>query len=391
MDIQTMTEEPRVSTPRTPATTERRDVARLAGKLTRRRGSGKATSKRGWFIWAGVLVVAIGGYLGWKALQPQRVDISVVAYQRIGPAAHPLLRGSGYVTYPRSATVATTSRTPVDKLYFDEGEHVRAGQVLAEFNHLELDAQRRAQLALLADARASLARTQSLHDAGAASEVDLQRAQAAVTQAQSSLNLTEAQLATTTVRAPFSGLVTRKLVEVGEIAVQGICTIVDDSKTLVAIDVSQEDISRIGPGQPAVVTLDAYPDVEYAALVVERSPTADQSKNTVEIRLQVLQPDARFEPQLSAKVFFVSDSVAHNQPVQAVLAADESAVISEGAQHYVWLLSDGRAVRKQVEIGRDLGDQVEILGGLRENDQVVAGADDLHLREGERIAPKQAV
>lgn len=360
-------------------------LARLAAGLVRDRSASKRALRRRWLVWSLVIVLAIAGYVAWRMLRPVPVQTTIVTYQRVGPAARPILRQSGYVTYPRIVTVATTARTPVTALHFSEGQLVKKGAVLARFENSELVAQEQAQTVVLRDAQATLDRTRRLHEAGAASDAVLQQAQAAVDQADASLNLTRTQLAHTILRAPLAGLVTEKRVEVGEVATQGVCTLVDVSRTLIEVDVNQADIGKISPAQPAVVTLDAYPEVEYAAHVSTVSPAADQAKNTVQVKIEVLHPDGRFKPQLSAKVFFVNEALPENQPVHAVLAVDTSALVQEGGQVYAWVLEDGRAVRRALQLGQDLGEVAEVLGGLRENEQVITNAARRSLRQKERV------
>lgn len=366
------------------------DLDRLAARLVRERNPRRSARKtRRWLLLGAVLALAVLGFLAWRTLRSVPVDVAVVAFQRTGAAAHPILRLSGFVTYPRIVTVAATARTPVERLGFEEGQRVQRGAVLATFRNDELAAQQRTQEIVLHDAQATLTRVENLKAAGAASEADLQRAQTAVAAAQANLDLLQAQRANTVVRAPFAGLVTQKLVEVGEVAAQGVCRLIDDATTLVQVDVNQEDIARIGPQQPAVVTLDAYAELEYAARIYQVAPTADQARNTVTVKVQVLAPDARFLPQLSAKVYFVEQPQAANAPVSAVLAVDKSAVVTEQGQTYVWRIRDGKAARQEVETGEDLGDQIEITAGLQVDEQVVAKAAQYQLKDGARVAPRQ--
>lgn len=363
---------------------DRASLAGLAARLVRDRGVAVRAHRRRWILVALALVLAAAGYAAWRLLRPVPVPTDVVVFQRVGPTARPLLRQSGTVTYPRVVTVASTARAPVAALYAAEGQRVARGAVLARHDDRELAAQRAVQAVLLDDAAATLRRTQELHGAGAASEADLQRAQTAVDHARATLALTDVQLAQTVVRAPFGGLVVETLVDVGEVAAQGVCRLADAARTLVTVDVSQADVGRIGASQPAAVTLDAFPDVEYAARVWAVGAAADPARNTVPVRVEVLAPDAHFKPGLSARVFFVDEAPGGNRAVEAVLAVDSAAV---GAEAPVWVVADGRVRRRDVQLGRRLdGGRREVVGGLLENERVVVGPARTRLREGERVA-----
>jgi multidrug resistance efflux pump len=138
----------------------------------------------------------------------------------------------------------------------------------------------------------------------------------AVEVAKATLALAERDQEDTIVRAPFSGVVTVKAAQAGEIVSPqsagggftrtGIGTIVDMDSLEVEVDVSENFINRVRPNQPATIRLNAYPDWEIPAAVIAVIPTADRSKATVKVRVGFQQKDARVLPEMGARVSFLN-------------------------------------------------------------------------------------
>jgi len=364
-------------------------LQQLANKLVRnRQQSGQKRRKKKFIVWSVIiLLIIIGGGLWWW-LRPTPVEISIVSYQRVGPTANPILRMSGYVTYPRISVVGSTNPTPVKELNFREGDYVRQGDILARFDDSQLQAQLKLQEVTIAGLQRSLNRTRNLNEAGAVSEADLQNLQNQLATAQAQSNLIRTQIAQTVVKAPFNGLVIDKLVETGEIPSAGICRIADTSSTFVSVDINQEDISLIHENQPAVVTLDAYPDMEYAAVLSRVLPTANQAKNTIPAYLRVLKPDKRFIPLMSARVFFVKGLQTQNQEVKAALAIDKTAIFTENGKNYAWQVKRGQAYQTAVLLGDTLQNGIRMLSGLKADDRVILNPQNYKLYQGMHVSIK---
>lgn len=367
---------------------EKSRIQELASQLTRNRKDIKQRRKvKRWLTWILVIAFIGTGYFVWQIYRPISVPSTVVSYQRIGSAAQPKLRLSGTVTYPRISTISAQTQTPVTRLEFNIGDRVQAGDILAEFDNSELLARRRIQQIAIRDLEETLQRTQNLYDGGAASDSDLQSTRTQLASARANLNLLNTQIQNSTIRAPFSGIIVDKMVEVGEIAPQGICKLADDSRILVAVDVNQEDISKITPQSSAVVSLDAYPGTEYAANIFEIMPTADPAKNTIQVKVALLNPSDRFRPNMSAKVFFTDQKVTENAPVKAVLTVDKSAVVQENGKATLLVIVDGRIRKRSVKLGMPIGDQlVEVTSGIAPDQRVVLNPGQYGLNPGDRVS-----
>ena len=362
-------------------------VKTLAQRLTRsRQPAGTQGSRRTLLLFILVALLSVPGYWIWQAYRPQPVEVVIASYQRAGAAAHPILRQSGFVTYPRMITVGSNSAGIIDRITFEEGDAVQKGEILASFDDKTLLAQKSTHEAAVQDARQTLTRTQNLHAAGAASSIALQQAQTRLQAALAQVELVDVLIESAQIRAPFSGRILERLADVGERVPAGICILVDDSKTLIEIEISQDEISLLQENQPALVVLDAYPEMEYAGELFRMRPMASRTTNTIRAQVELFEPDPRILPNMSARVYFVSDEQTSNAQVYSVLALDQSALFTEGSESYVWIVEGGRTHARRVEIGSTLGgEEIEIIEGLQADDVVIKSPSQYALIEDIRV------
>ena len=254
-----------------------------------------------------------------------------------------MLDASGYVVAQRQATVSAKTTGRLRDLYIQEGQSVKAGEVIARLddsNSLAALAQARAGVAqaqagvqaaqvALNDARPIFSRNEQERSAAVISAQDFDAAKQTYDAAQTNFAIQQAALAAaranllvaeryqddTVVRAPFTGVVTVKAAQPGDIVspvsagggftATGICTIVDMDSLEAEVDVSENFIHRVTAGQAATVRLNAYPDWAIPGQVVAIIPTADRSKATVKVRVGFKTRDARILPEMGARVSFL--------------------------------------------------------------------------------------
>ena len=257
------------------------------------------------------------------------------------------LVASGYVVARRVATVSAEITGRVTEVLVEEGIRVEAGQVLARLDSSLVDQDlplSRAQVAStqadlagiavsLAEAERILGRTRPLAERNAASQADLtaneakvaglraqrDKARALLEIAELSVRRTQEQVARYEIHAPFSGVVTEKSAQRGEIVSPlstggftrtGICTIVDMDSLEFEVDVNESNIGRVSPNQPVEAVLDAYPDLKIPAAVIAVIPTANRDKAAIKVRIKILTKDARILPNMAAKVTFVEKAAS---------------------------------------------------------------------------------
>jgi len=162
-------------------------------------------------------------------------------------------------------------------------------------------------------------------------------AEAQLAQARADLGFSEAQFANTQIRAPFSGVVVKKMAEVGESVApippgvnlstsSGAIVALADLATLeVEADVAESNVAKVQNGQPAEVTVEAIPDRRYKAVLRQVIPTADRTKATVQVKVTILDKDKDLKPEMSAKVTFLEIAKAAEAKGAAPAAPLETA------------------------------------------------------------------
>lgn len=364
-----------------------------------------------------LLFLGIGGAAGakWWYSQPQPVTVKTqVVRETTTGEDRTLLNASGYVTARREATVSSKVTGKVLEVLVEEGMVVEEDQVLARIDASNTEKSRDLAVAQAASAREALDETRvrlaqaerdlrrfrGLADEGIGSASDVDRASAEVdalkaqldrqaadiTVAEREIALWNQQIDDTVIRAPFSGVVTMKNAQPGEMislmsggggfARTGICTIVDMTSLEIEVDVSESYIKRVTPGQPVEAVLDAYPDWRIPAKVVAVIPTADRQKATVKVRVGFDALDPRILPEMSVKVAFQSEA-APEAPKRLVLIP-RSAVQQRDGRDMVSVVADGRVALRPVTLGEPQGDQVNVVAGVSGGERVVVeGPDDL--------------
>ena len=366
-------------------------------------------------------VVAAGGAVIWWFSRPKTVVVrTVVVEERASGGEKTLLHASGYVTARRAATVSSKVTGKVVDVLVEEGMKVEAGQVLARLDssnvekslHLaeaQLESARKAigeTRANLIQAERELRRISNLAAQKAASQVELDRAETDVNSLKARLERQTAEIAVSerevalwkqqlddmVIRAPFSGVVTSKDAQPGEMISPmsaggaftrtGICTIVDMSSLEIEVDVNESYINRVEAGQPVEATLDSYPAWRIPAKVIAIIPTADRQKATVKVRVGFEKPDPRILPDMSVKVAF--QSTGDRATGEGSLTVPKSAVRRREGRDIVWVVRDGRVERRAVTVGAARGDEVTIAAGVSRGERLVVDGPE-SLADGVRV------
>src|SRR5207249_3075130 len=205
--------------------------------------------------------------------------------------------------------------------------------------------------------------------------------------AEAALRFAQASLENTLIRAPFSGTVLRKEAEVGEVVApsvgggltRGAVVTMADLRTLeVEVDVNEAYIARVHHGQPAKITLDAYPDTSFGGQVRQVVPTADRQRATVQVKVSILDHDPRILPEMGARVDFLEPErpaaargAAPTTPLRIRVPA--GAVRERDGQTVVWLVRNGRLEPRVVQAGPVSGEFREIRSGLSGGELVLVG------------------
>jgi HlyD family secretion protein len=221
-------------------------------------------------------------------------------------------------------------------------------------------------------------------------EIDAARGQ--VTQAKGAVDFYQTQLNNTVITAPVTGTILERAVEKGEFVTTSfvgdrgakgyVVTLADLSDLEVELDISQNDFAKLGPQQRGWVTTDAYPDRRYDGYIRQISPEANRQKATVQVKVKILKPDQYLRPDMNASVAFYSEdktasSSAGAKPVIIVPAG----CVRDGA---VFVVLDGKAVRRSVKTGAPTSQGVRIEEGLIGGEDLVVNPP-ASLKDGDRV------
>ena len=326
---------------------------------------------------------------------------------------------NGYVVARTKASVSAKTAGRLASLTVSEGSYVHRGEIIARLDNADFQAAVAQAQANVATAEASLIeatadRDQSERDAARIREIrtrspnlmsqqDLEtyssraagaaaRYDAAVARkrsAEAGLRLAQASNENTVIRAPFTGTVLRKDAEVGEVVAPSVgggltrgavVTMADLSTLEVEVDVNEAYISRITNGEPARITLDAYPDTTFRGEVRQVVPTADRQRATVQVKVSILDRDPRILPEMGAKVDFLEREQPRTAgaaaPARTSIRIPAAALKSDGGASYVWLIRDGRLTKRPVTPGPVSGGFLEIRSGLSGGEQLLIGGVD---------------
>jgi RND family efflux transporter MFP subunit len=393
------------------------------------RSSGPADS-RSWLWWmlGGVALLTLAGGAAFMALRDTGIAVRVASARAVttdmpGGAGASLLDASGYVVARREATVSAKITGKVTELLIEEGQHVSLDEIVARLDDSNTAAALAQAKAQIAQAEANLAaaktaaidakplydRQKKLQGQGWVSAEALDTQRASYDAAETSLRVAEQTLAVartafevaqrneddTIVRAPFTGVITVKAAQPGEIVSPfstggftrtGIGTIVDMDSLEVEVDVSENFINRVHAKQPATVKLNAYPDWQIPAEVIAVIPTADRSKATVKVRVGFKVKDPRILPEMGTRVAFLGDAPAPTAtvPKPAGVIVPAEAVQGTGDTGTVFVVHDNMVERRTVRLGGRAEDGQTILAGLSAGERVAIG-DLSKLGDGTKI------
>jgi len=287
----------------------------------------------------------------------------------------------------------------IARIYVEEGDRVKEGQLLAELDtraiRLQLE-QAKAGLAVAEanqkDARRNMERMERLKSENAVSEQQYEQvklayeaADAQFQQARAAVNLTNHNLEVSIMRAPFSGVVASKNAEVGDVInpmmggfspTSGVVTLMDFSRVKIEIEVTPQDIGRIKKGQTAFLHVDTFPDRVFDGRVSIVNLAADPSTKKFGIQIVADNPELLLRPNTFGEVTLEVSTHEH------ALVIPQKAVLEN---RYVFVAQEDNTVAKrEVYLGLQNTDLVEVTSGIEEGNLIVVEGN-YGLEEGAKI------
>ncbi len=350
----------------------------------------------GWSIALIVLaIVATAVYRLWIAPSRAPMVETIVVKPTVNVTNPALLSATGYLVADKQSKITPKISGKVVKLNFDVGDKVARGQVLAVLESTTMEAQLAEADAALGQAQQEYNRQLALWKQGVTSRSLLDNAEAQLKAARARVAQIRINMTDMTVRAPFDGTIATKNTEVGEVIssvtlgqVSGtlpagaICTIVDLNTLEVVADVNEGSIGQLREGQPAEVTVDAFPNRKWRGILRQIIPTADRAKAIVQVKVKIINPDARLLPEMSATASFLQTERSEAELREPPRIWLPSSALSDGRVAVVD--SNKQIIWRRVTTGLARENRVEITGGVRSGDRVVIENPD-RLKQGELV------
>ncbi len=330
------------------------------------------------------------------------VEAVPAAVQTTGGASAgtPILTASGYLVARHQSVISSKIQGRLSGLYVEEGIYVKKDEVIArledidykaavvkakadivyaEANLAEMERQARLQQGLFKEKVVS----QDALDA-ANSRVDL--AKATIGQDKAALQMQQANLEFTEIRAPFDGIVVKKMAEVGESVApippgvnistsSGAIVAIADMNSLEAeVDVNEANVGQLFQGYPADITVQAIPDHTYKGVLRQVIPTADRTKATVTVKVSILDKDRLIKPEMSCNVTFLEPQKKGDQKgavAMRIVTAPKDAIVSRNGKQVVYVIENNKAHEVAVTTGNELKGRVIIKSGLAGTETLV--------------------
>ena len=244
------------------------------------------------------------------------------------------------------------------------GDRVAAGQVVARMEATQASA---AQIQL-ADAKTNFARMDELYKVGGISKAQWEQAKSALEQAKLSYgNASE----NTLLRSPISGFVTAKNYDNGDVTspAQPILVIQQVSPLKVVVNVSEQYYTRLKPGLEAHLSVEALGEQTFSGRITKVSPTVDATTHTVGVEIEVANKDQRLRPGMYARLSL-------DFGIRQALTISDKAIVRQAGSgiRYVYVLKEGKAVYREVELGELQDGRYEALRGIEPGEQLIISA-----------------
>ena len=284
-------------------------------------------------------------------------------------------RGDVFAVYAGTAPIEAFAEADViakvdgevRELFVEEGDRVRAGEVLARLDGDRLRLELNESAARLRKLQRDYERNVDLRDKGLISEGDFEKIKFEMEALEASHNLASLELDYTQIRAPIDGVVSERYVKRGNtIATDEPLFRITSLDPLVAyLHVPEREYGNIATGQPVGIQIDALSGPPIMASVSRIGPTIDPDTGTFKITIEIRDPSERIKPGMFGRIGVIYDRHAN------ALKLPRSALVEEMGRTSVFVVENDVAVRKYVETGFADRGMIEIVEGLTDDEDVV--------------------
>ena len=303
------------------------------------------------------------------------VPVEVAATQRAEMAA--MYTGTAPVESDRKALVLPKVQGEIRQVLADEGQRVRAGQLLARLDGDKLRLEVALNEATMNKLERDYNRNLELQQKGLVSATALDNLKYELAAAKANWELARLQLSYCDIRSPIDGNVTQRLdvVKVGNTVTpvggviesgQSALFVIEDLDTLMLrVNVPERELAKLVVGQPAQLSFDAVPGHVFLGTISQISPSVNAETATFSVRIRVTQAEGLLRPGMFARVAIIYERKPN------ALQIPRTALLDGDGPPKVFVIKDGKAAERSVKLGLSNGAWIEVTEGLKDGEQVV--------------------
>jgi len=277
----------------------------------------------------------------------------------------------GVVEEEQSVSVSFTGMGTLKRVFVSEGQTVSEGQLLAELDDTQARNMLDAAKASATQAEDAIARYKQLYDKGSLAEAKWIEAQSQLDQVRATLRGAEKNLKDCKLYAPMAGVVGAKQINAGATVLpsEPVLTIYKIKNVKVKVSVPEGEIAAIGAKTPSRIHVTAA-NIDLQGGAIEKGVIADPLTHTYNIRINLANTEQKLLPGMVCNVeLFAADG--GEEGAQYITLPVRSVQQLANGDHFVWIVSDGEAHRRNVSLGSLQGNRIEILSGINVGDRVI--------------------
>lgn len=302
---------------------------------------------------------------------PVRVDVEIAGRENNTVIGE---NYSGTVESADASTVSFSVPGTITKIYVEEGQKVSKGQLIAQIKSENLINSRNIAQAELEEARDAYQRLKKLHDADALPDIKWVEIQAKLKQAENAADLADRAVGDASLHAPISGYVSQKFANDGQtiIPAEPIVKIVNLNNLQIAISVPENEIASFGPGSVATVTFDNQDHIQVAGKMGSKGIVADPLTRSYTVKFDIENIGEKILPGMigSVTVEGLKNDTTSVSSTEVTLPS-QAVLLSSDNKQFVWVVKNGKAIRKDVIADELSGEGVTVKSGLVPGDSVI--------------------
>lgn len=288
---------------------------------------------------------------------------------------------SGTIEADNTVSLGFSVPGRISKVYVQEGQKVKKGQLLASIDQTTYKNAFDIANAGLEQANDNFKRLNSLYQKGSLPERDFIAVKVAVAQANANKNLAAKNLADTKLYAPFSGMITAKMTEIGATAAPGVpaFTVMKIDKVYAKASITESEISKLKIGTDAKVEISSLNET-FNGKVAIVNPSADAVTRTFNVKVRLDNKEDKLLPGMISNI-----KINTGNTVDVITVPSESIIRDANNILYVFVVKENKAIKKRVSLGSFKGNEVIVTNGLSIGDSVVI-AGNKNLKDGQTVS-----